>query len=167
MKASWYKWMTPKWVKRVFNCWPVFVGSGIRIEEISDDFCYARVALKFSWWNKNANRTQYGGNIFSMTDPLYPFMLMGVFGPEYLIWDSRASIHYIKPGKSRLSAEFRLSPEMLAQIRNATANGDKFFPKFIVNIKDEKGDIVAKMERTLYIRRRNKQVVDISANKAA
>ncbi|WP_261833712.1 DUF4442 domain-containing protein [Vibrio ishigakensis] len=167
MKASWYKLMKPHWVQRIFNCWPVFIGSGIRIETISKDFCYAKVALKYRWWNKNANRSAYGGNIFSMTDPIYPFMLMGVFGPDYLIWDSKASIHYIKPGRGKLTAEFQLSPEIIAQIRNATANGDKHFPSFVIYVKDEHGDVVAEIERVLYIRRRAKQVTDISRSKAA
>ncbi|GAM73157.1 hypothetical protein JCM19241_2612 [Vibrio ishigakensis] len=37
------------------------------------------MALKYRWWNKNANRTAYGGNIFSMTDPIYLYV-DGVFG---------------------------------------------------------------------------------------
>ncbi|GAM68993.1 hypothetical protein JCM19236_5306 [Vibrio sp. JCM 19236] len=94
-------------------------------------------------------------------------MLMGVFGPDYLIWDSKASIHYIKPGRGKLTAEFQLSPEILAQIRSATANGDKHFPSFVIYVKDEHGDVVAEIERVLYIRRRAKQVTDISRSKAA
>ncbi len=66
---------------------------------MSDDFRFCRVTLKSRWWNKNANRTQFGGSMFAMTDPIYPLMLMGYFKNRYYVWDKAGSINYIKPGK--------------------------------------------------------------------
>jgi hypothetical protein len=43
---------------------------------------------------------------------------------------------------------------MLDEIREKTANGDKFLPTYPVTIIDESGDIVAKANKTLYIRRK-------------
>ncbi|GAM73158.1 hypothetical protein JCM19241_2613 [Vibrio ishigakensis] len=37
----------------------------------------------------------------------------------------------------------------------------------MIYVKDEHGDVVAEIERVLYIRRRAKQVTDISRSKAA
>jgi acyl-coenzyme A thioesterase PaaI-like protein len=167
MKESLYRLMKPKWVRRFFNIWPVFMGAGIRINDISEDFRYSKVSLKFHWWNKNANRSQYGGSMFSMTDPIYPFMLMGVLGSEYLIWDSEAKIRFIKPGRSKLTAEFILEQNIIDQIKQATAHGNKYFPKFVVVIKDAKGEVVAEIERTLYVRKRLKTAQALPQSKKA
>ncbi len=59
-----YRYFTPKIVKRALNIWPPFWGAGISIENISSDFQEVSVILKDRFWNRNANRTQYGGSIF-------------------------------------------------------------------------------------------------------
>ena len=77
MNKSLAKIYRPKEVKFAFNIWPPFWGAGIRIVSISDDFREVKIRLKLRWWNKNANRTQYGGSIFSLTDPYLLFDVDG------------------------------------------------------------------------------------------
>ncbi len=144
----------PKLVKFALNLWPPFFGAGIRIVSISDDFCQVKVKLKLRWWNKNANRTQYGGSIFSLTDPVYSLMLMGILGEKYFVWDKEASINYIAPGKSNLSADFFITKEVLDEIYSVTRNGDKHFPEFITHIKDKDGNIISEVKRKLYVRKK-------------
>jgi hypothetical protein len=43
---------------------------------------------------------------------------------------------------------------MLDEIIQKTANGEKFLPTYPVTIIDENGDVVAKANKTLYIRRK-------------
>ncbi|MFG0833561.1 DUF4442 domain-containing protein [Aeromonas bivalvium] len=142
------------WVRRALNAWPPFWGAGIKIETLSDDFRFCRVTLKSRWWNKNANRTQFGGSMFAMTDPIYPLMLMGYFKNHYYVWDKAGSINYIKPGKGKLIAEFNLTEAKLTEIAAATRQGDKHFPEFDVLVLDQKGELVAEIRRTLYVRQR-------------
>lgn len=144
----------PRLLKALLNLWPPFWGAGIRIEAISPDYSYCRVGLVLRWWNKNANRTQYGGSLFSMTDPVYSMMLMAVLGPDYHIWDRAARITFMKPGRGRVLAEVRLSRERIDEIRRATDGGDKYFPHFRINILDEQGGLVAEVDRTLYVRKK-------------
>ncbi|BCL68901.1 putative Thioesterase/thiol ester dehydrase-isomerase [Vibrio nigripulchritudo MADA3029] len=144
----------PGVVKFALNLWPPFWGAGIRILSISKDFRTVKVKLKLRWWNKNANRTQYGGSIFSLTDPVYSLMLIGILGEEYFVWDKEASINFIAPGKSALYADFQISQNMLDDIYSKTANGEKCFPEFMVYVKDEAGDVVSEVQRTLYVRKR-------------
>lgn len=151
-----YKYYKPGIVKFALNCWPPFWGAGIKILEISEDFRRVKIRLKLRWWNKNANRTQYGGSIFSMTDPTYALMLMGIFGEKYFVWDKEADINFIKPGKTDLFAEFVISEETIASIQHATANGDKVFPEFIVNVVDASGEVVSRVRRVLYVRKKPK-----------
>lgn len=146
----------PKTVRLALNIWPPFWGAGIRIEEISDDFRCVRVRLKLRWWNKNANRTQFGGSIFSLTDPIYALMLMGMLGDQYFVWDKEASINFIKPGSSDLYAEFQISEAQLEAILSETASGEKCFPEFVAYVKDRDNVVVAEVQRKLYIRKKPK-----------
>ncbi|WP_070962750.1 DUF4442 domain-containing protein [Vibrio sonorensis] len=151
--AKFYK---PSWVKFALNIWPPFWGAGICIESISDDFREVKVKLKLRWWNKNANRTQYGGSIFSLTDPVYALMLMGILGEEYYVWDKQASINFIKPGQTDLYADFIISQDQLDTILRDTATGEKHFPEFMTYVKDEEGNIVSEVQRKLYVRKKPK-----------
>ncbi|WP_284191213.1 DUF4442 domain-containing protein [Vibrio zhanjiangensis] len=148
------KLYTPKIVKFALNVWPPFWGAGIKILSISEDFRQVRVKLKLRWWNKNANRTQYGGSIFSLTDPIYCLMLLGILGDGYFVWDKQASINFIKPGHSDLYADFIITQEVLDSILQTTASGDKSFPEFVIYVKDSDGNVVSEVQRKLYVRKK-------------
>ena len=79
---------------------------------------------------------------------------MGALGKEYLVWDKKADIDFIKPGHGTLIAEFWLGDAVLTETKAATAEGDKFFPQFLVQVKNAKGDIVCLVNRTIYIRKK-------------
>ena len=149
-----YKYFTPKIVRRALNIWPPFWGSGISIQTISSDFQEVNVILKDRFWNRNANRTQYGGSIFSMTDPVFSLMLMGILRDEYFVWDKQSEIDFISPGKTDLQAHFLISNEKIQEIKDHTDNGEKYFPQFEVYIYDKKGKVVARVNRTLYVRKK-------------
>ncbi|MFY2507952.1 DUF4442 domain-containing protein [Vibrio pectenicida] len=154
MDKSMAKFYRPRLVKFALNMWPPFWGAGIQILSISEDFRQVRVKLKLRWWNKNANRTQYGGSIFSLTDPIYSLMLMGILGDGYFVWDKQASINFIKPGHSDLYAEFVVTQEMQDSILRETVNGDKCFPEFITYVKDREGNVISEIQRKLYVRKK-------------
>lgn len=144
----------PSIVKLALNLWPPFWGSGIKIIAISDDFRSVKMKLKLRWWNKNANRSQYGGSIFSLTDPVYSLMLMGILGPNYYVWDKQADINFIRPGCSDLFADFVISDSCVEAIKRATEQGDKYFPEFVVHVHDAAGEVVSTVKRTLYVRKK-------------
>ncbi|AIW13380.1 DUF4442 domain-containing protein [Vibrio tubiashii] len=154
MNKSLAKIYKPGVVKFALNSWPPFWGAGIKILSISDDFREVKMKLKLRWWNKNANRTQYGGSIFSLTDPVYSLMLMGILGERYYVWDKEASINFIKPGQSDLFAEFCVTQDQLEDILRQTADGDKCFPEFIIYVKDKHGNVVSEVQRKLYVRKK-------------
>ena len=149
-----YRFYRPSIVKFALNLWPPFWGAGIRIVRISDDFREVKIKLKLRWWNKNANRTQYGGSIFSLTDPVYALMLIGILGKEYFVWDKQAEIHFIKPGNTDLYADFVITEDHLEQILHATTSGEKYFPEFVVQVKNTRGDVVSQVKRVLYVRKK-------------
>lgn len=151
------KWaFNPAVMRHLLNFWPPFLFPGIKVTELSSDYRYCRVELKSRPWTRNINNTQFGGTMFAMTDPIYPLLLMGTLGREYLVWDKQADINFITPGKGRLTAEFWLSDATVNVIKAATDSGDKYFPQFNVHIKDSDNNIVAEINRTVYVRKKAK-----------
>jgi len=140
----------------ILNAWPPLFFAGIRIKHMSSDYKTARVELKLRSWNKNAVGTHFGGSLFAMTDPFCMLMILAQLGNKYLVWDKSADIDFIKPGKGTVSVDFSINQKLIDDIIANTANGEKYLPQILVVVKDEQGDIVAKVNRTLYIRRKTK-----------
>jgi acyl-coenzyme A thioesterase PaaI-like protein len=146
----------PAVMRHLLNFWPPFLFNGIKIVELAADYRYAKVTLNDRPWRRNINSSQFGGAMFAMTDPIYPLMLMGALGKEYLVWDKKADIDYIKPGHGKLLAEFWLGDDVLHEIKAATAQGEKYFPQFLVYLKNQQGDVVCEVNRTVYVRKKRK-----------
>jgi acyl-coenzyme A thioesterase PaaI-like protein len=141
-------------LRRLMNWWPPFLFAGIRCTELADDYRSATVTLRLHWWNRNWVGVHFGGSLFAMTDPFYMLMLVHVLGRGYVVWDKAATIDYVKPGRGTVTARFRLEEERIAEIRAATADGAKALPVFHCDIRDTEGDVVARLDRTLYVRRK-------------
>lgn len=139
-----------KWI----NLWPPLLGAGIRVQRIDSDMRAIDVEMKMKRWNKNYVGTHYGGSLYSMTDPFYMLMLIENLGRDYIIWDKAATIRFRKPGKGRVKAEFRLSDAQIEEIREKLKTQDKFEPTFLVEVKDEAGDVVAEVQKVLYVRKK-------------
>ncbi len=144
--------MNAKWLRRLINLWPPLFFTGIHATYISPDFREVHVSLKLRWYNRNYVGTQFGGSLYAMTDPWYMLMLMHNLGDEYYVWDKSAHVDYVAPGKTHVSAHFRLDEEQLESIRTQAANGHKHLPVFTVNIHDRRGQVVARVRRELYVR---------------
>ncbi len=154
MNKTFAKIYRPGFVKFALNTWPPLLGAGIKIVHISEDFRNVQARLKLRWWNKNVNRTQYGGSIFSLTDSVYTLMLISILKDQYIVWDKEASINFIKPGKTDLFADFQITQDALDDILAKTAEGKKCFPEFIVYVKDIHGEVVSEVQRKLYVRKK-------------
>ena len=146
--------MKPGLLRLLVNLYPPYIGAGVRIASIEPDWSEMVVELKLRFYNRNYVGTHYGGNLFTMTDPFHMLMLIHRLGPEYRVWDQKAEITYLKPGRGRVRATMGVTEAQLQQIREATDNGAKHLPRFLVEIIDEQGDVVATVDKTLYVRRK-------------
>lgn len=140
--------------RRLINSWPPLFFAGIAAKSISDDYRAVEVVLKLRWYNRNNVGVHYGGSLFSMTDPWYMLMLMQNLGKEYYVWDKLASIDYIAPGRGAVRARFQIDDALLDDVRAKTASGEKYLPEFQVDILDENKKLVARVKRTLYVRKK-------------
>lgn len=145
-----------RWKLRLWNLWPPFLFSGIKIASMSKDFRRASTRLKLRWWNANYVGTQFGGSIFAMSDAIHMVMLINILGPGYIVWDKAATIRYLKPGRSDLTAEFSITDEDLADIRLAVEEKGKIDWVKKVSIKDSAQVVVAEVDRLLYIKKIHK-----------
>ncbi len=144
--------MKPWLFRNLMNLWPPYLGAGIRVREIADDWRYVRVDLVAGRLNRNYVGTHFGGSLFAMTDPFLMLMYLKALGDDYLVWDYSASIRFVKPGRGTVAAEFRLEESDLDEVRRAVARGERFLKNHEVRVMDADGECVARLERTLYFR---------------
>ena len=141
-------------LRLIMNIWFPFLFSGIRITKFSDDFRYVKVELKSHWYNQNYVGTHFGGSLFAMTDPFWMIMILRNMGNEYVVWDKAAEIEFVKPGRGRVTAEFKLEESMLGELRDAASGNEKVLRWFEIAVIDSEGDLVAKVRKQVYIRRK-------------
>ena len=139
-------------LKLGLNLYPPYIGAGVTVAHIAEDWSLMTVKLTLRWYNRNYVGTHFGGNLFTMTDPFYMLMLMHRLGPAYKVWDQKAEITFVKPGKGTVVANMTVAEEQIEAIRAATVNGAKHFAEFDIDIVDEDGDVVATVHKTLYVR---------------
>ena len=136
------------------NLWPPFLGAGIRVTRLDRDWCAIDVELKLHFWNRNYVGTHYGGSLCSMTDPFYMLMLIENLGRDYIVWDKSANIRFRRPGRGRVTAQFRITDEQLAAIRQQLETTEKIEPTFSVEVRDEGGEVIAVVEKVIQVRRK-------------
>lgn len=140
--------------RHLINLYPPYLFTGIKVASISRDFRDLKVDMSLRWYNRNYVGTHFGGSLFAMTDPWFMLMLMQILGKEFVVWDSKAAIEFIKPGKGKVSCHFHISDKMLEDIQQATASGAKYLPEYEVHINDQAGDLVARIKKEIYIRKK-------------
>ena len=145
---------SPTLFRHVMNLWPPFLGAGIRVRFISRDWRKIVTQLRLYGLNRNYMGTHFGGSLFSMTDPFYMLMLIRTLGKDYNVWDKTGSIEFIKPVKGTVTATFILNEDRLRHIRQKAANGDKHFEIFSIDIVDKSKEVIAKVTKTIYIRKK-------------
>ena len=146
--------MNPKIIKLIINLYPPYLGTGITVKRISPNYREICVQMKLRWYNRNYVKTHFGGSLYAMTDPFFMLMLIHILGKDYVAWDKAAHIDFIKPGSGTVTADFLIEEEQIQDIIDRTSNGEKYFPEFSVDIENESHDVVAKVNKTLYVRKK-------------
>ena len=149
--------MTAAKLKRLLNIYAPYLGAGVRVTHIADDFLTAHVEMPLRFYNRNYVGTHFGGSLYSMCDPFYMLMLINVLGPEYIVWDKSAAIRFKRPGKGTVKAVFQIPPERIAEIKAAANDQGKVEPQFQVLVTDAEGLVVAEIDKLLYVRKKEKK----------
>jgi hypothetical protein len=150
--------MRPKTLKIGMNLWPPFLGAGIRVKHIAADYREIIVSMKLRWYNRNYMGTHFGGSLAAMTDPFYMLMLIHILGSDYTVWDKSSTIDFMAPARGTVTAHFILNDDQLAEIKEKISAGEPYLPEFSVDIVNESGEVIATVEKRLYIRKKQGKV---------
>lgn len=137
----------------LLSWYPPYWGTGIKVR-MAADYSSAEVRMTLRFYNRNYFGTHFGGSLYSMVDPIYVLMLANRLGSGYSVWDQSAQVDFLRPGRGRVTASFEVGDKRLAEVQAATANGEKYSPVWPVEIVDGAGEVVARVAKKLYIRRR-------------
>src|SRR5262249_12009783 len=130
------------------------LGAGIRVPRVSEDMCTIEVRMPLHFWNRNYVGTHFGGSLYSLWDPFFMLILINNFGKDYVVLDKSAAIRFKKPGTSKMTPGFHMPPEGIEEIRaEANAKG-KVEPKFQVKVTDSQGNVIAEVDKLLYVRKK-------------
>ncbi|MGC4117075.1 MAG: YiiD C-terminal domain-containing protein [Myxococcales bacterium] len=136
---------------RLLNVYPPYLGAGVRVREV--DSHTFDVSMRLRPWNQNYFGTHFGGSLYSMCDPFFALVLARELGPEYVVWDKAAAIRFLKPGKGTVRARFAVPPERVHEIRAKLEHARKDEPRFTAQVLDAAGDVVAEVDKHLYVRK--------------
>ena len=143
-----------RFLEKAINFYGPFLGAGVKLEDMSKDYRYAKVTMPLRFYNKNYMGTQFGGSLYSMVDPWYMLMLIKNLGKDYIVWDKAATINFRKPGKGKVTAEFQLTEAHLNEIKKTLETQNKMDYVFKVEVKDDAGKLIADVDKVLYIRKK-------------
>jgi hypothetical protein len=138
---------------RLLSWYPPYLGAGIRVKS-SRDLRTFEVRMKLRWWNRNYLGTHFGGSLYSMCDPFLVLILAAALGRDYVVWDKAAAIRFRRPGLGEVRATFHLPQERIDEIRAAADAGEKVEPSFTVEVLNLAGEVVAEVDKLLYVRRK-------------
>ena len=148
---------SPKSLRRFINLYPPYIGAGIKVDYISEDWKELHVSMRLRWYNRNVVGTHFGGSLYSMIDPHLMLLLMKLLGKEYIVWDKSATIDFIKASRKKVNAVLKVTDEDLEEIKRNTENGDKYFSTFIVEIRDEDNELIARADKIIYVRKKRQK----------
>jgi len=151
--------LSGRWLIRLLNLYPPYLGAGVRVRASADLLTF-EVRMRLRWWNRNYVGTQFGGSLYSMCDPFFMLILMQALGRDYVVWDKAATIRFRRPGKGTVRAKFQIPAERVEEIRAAADRDGKVEPTFRVDVVNEKGDVVAEVEKLVYVRRKDASPLD-------
>jgi acyl-coenzyme A thioesterase PaaI-like protein len=148
--------MTTRWQRfreRLINFYPPLLGAGIRSKVIDERTI--QVQLKMTAFNCNIVGVHFGGSLYAMCDPWFMLILMRLLGTDYIVWDKAARIQFLKPGRGMVTATFRIPQERIEEIKQTLERERKVEPVFSVDVMDDQAQVVAHVEKVLYIRKKN------------
>lgn len=135
----------------LMNLSPVFRSTGGKAVYIADDFSEFRLKLPLNFYTKNEVGTLHGGHIYGFVDGIYMYQLMKLLGKDYVVWDKRATISFLRPANKTLHATFKMPPEFIAQVKQDIAEHDTKDYVLSLPLTDEAGKVYANVDCTVYV----------------
>ena len=149
--------LQPKELRRMLNLWFPFLLNRIRIISITDDFYNMQVCLKYSFWNRNPNKSVWGGSIASAMDPFFPILMKQILLRKGIVTDfySKAiNVQFIKMVKSNVTFQFSISNKEVTLAQEKLDQNGKYVGWHSVEGIDSHNKVCVKGEVQIFIRKR-------------
>ena len=150
--------MTEKQMRKIIrrvSLYPPYLGAGIKLKSVNEDFTRFKVQMKIHWYNRNIFGTHFGGSLYAMSDPFFVFIVMNFLGKEYIVWDKSAKINFKKPGKGTVEAVFEISNDTLSELKKDADEKGKNTYIFTAEITNSDNETVAVVEKEIYVKKKN------------
>ena len=148
--------ITPRRLAIGMNLWIPNLFSGIRVKGFSTDWTRATVELHVNLLTRNYVKTAFGGSMSAMTDPYFFMLVKHQLGRDYIVWDTRGEIEFVRPGRGVLTAHFSVPRAKAEELRERAREGAKVLEWFETEITDRSGDVVARVRREVYVREKRR-----------
>ena len=76
---------------------------------------------------------------------------MEILGKDYVVWDKGCTIRFKKPAKKTIYAEFKITPEMLAEVRAKVAAEGRTNFTWTIQYKDKNDVVYAEFDKLMYV----------------
>ena len=147
--------LQPKELQRMLNLWFPFLVNRIQIMSITEDFHEMEVRLKHSFWNRNPNKSVWGGSITSALDPFFPIMMKQILLKRGIVTDfySKAvSVQFIKMVKSNITFQFRIGKDEVILAKKKLDQNGKYDGWHTVDGVDSKDKVCVNGRVQVYLR---------------
>ena len=139
---------------KLVNFYPPFLGAGIKVAYPKDDPYTIVVRMRLRFYNRNLFGTHFGGSLYAMADPFFVFVVTKNLGPGYLVWDKKATIEFLKPGRGRVTGRYHVPPEEIARVKALADGGETVEPVYTGEILADDSTLVARVTKTLWVRKK-------------
>lgn len=138
----------------MINWYLPFIGAGIKVTDANEQLTMFEVQMRLNRFNKNVMGVHFGGSLYAMCDPFYMWILMENLGKDFIVWDKAATIRFKKPGTGTVKAVFEIPETTIEEIRAEVEVLGKKDYHFSTVITNEAGQVVAEVDKVVYVRRK-------------
>ena len=144
-------------LKGMLNFWFPFLVNRIRIISISDNFYEMHVKLKHSFWNRNPNKSVWGGSITSALDPFFPVLMKQIMlrrGIRTDFLSKAVHVEFIRQVKTNIFFHFKIKGEEVIKAEEILNNDGKYEGWHSVNGVDAGGNVCVNGKVQVYLKKR-------------
>jgi len=141
----------------MLNLWFPFIVNRIKIISIADDFYKMKVQLKHSFWNRNPNKSVWGGSITSVLDPFFPIMMKQIIlkrGLRTDFFSKAVNVEFIKQVETHIFFQFKITESEVIEAEKILQNDGSYNNWHSVNGIDINGNICVKGKIQIYLRKK-------------
>ena len=141
----------------MLNFWFPFLLNRIRIISIADDFHEMQVRLKHSFWNRNPNKSVWGGSIASALDPFFPVMMKQIIlrrGTSIDFFSKAIHVEFIRVVETNIFFQFKITEPEVINAEKMLNNDGKYEGWHFVSGVDTKGNVCVNGKVQVYLRKR-------------